>query len=235
VKKLSALLAAVTLAALAVLGAWPAAQDIRTEDRNGDGRPDVWRRYDRLGRLISVGTDNNFDGRADVEESYERGVLVRRESDRNFDNRVDLHEEFDPRTHEQTRSVIDVDGDGAADLLVLFRDGHPVFTAHARPLAVNVRTAARPGGADAPALRDAAGPLVALADPFSADVAVRGASLPAQAPDEWVGLSTSGGLPALRAATVGVPRLSASLAVVGVRSVPLTALPSPALRGPPLS
>src|SRR5690242_5277313 len=101
---------------------------LRTEDHNRDGRPDVWRTYDRHGVLARVALDTNFDGRSDVQEYYERGTLVRRESDRDFNDRVDLIQEFDSKTSESRRSVVDVDFDGTADLLVLFQGDRPVFT-----------------------------------------------------------------------------------------------------------
>src|SRR5580765_2076236 len=118
----------VVVCAAAASLSWWARGDVRAEDQNHDGRPDVWRAYDRQGRLASVALDTNFDGRSDVQEYYERGALVRRESDRNFNDRVDLVQEFDATTREALRSVVDVDFDGTADLLVVFQGGQPVFS-----------------------------------------------------------------------------------------------------------
>ncbi len=150
--------------------------DLRVQDKNGDGRPDTWRLYDHQGRLSEVSVDTNFDGRPDVHEFYRRGALVRRESDRNFNDRVDLVQEFDPATRQHTRSVVDVDFDGTADLLVLFRDGEPVFSKWSRPAP---RPASAPGAAGANAAlytsawaRAARGPLTPLEDPFSGDRSV---------------------------------------------------------------
>src|SRR5215468_10462336 len=89
------------------------AQYVRATDRNGDGRPDEWRRYDQTGRLAQISVDSNFDGRSDVEE-------------------------FDPTTHQHAESVVDIDYDGRADLLVLFRDGRPVFSKRAPEPAVRL-------------------------------------------------------------------------------------------------
>src|SRR5258708_5901630 len=113
--------------------AWP-----RT-NRGSEPRraPDVWRSYTRDGRIASVAVDTNFDGRSDVQEFYQDGALVRRESDRDFNDRVDLVQEFDQTTQQIVRSVVDVNSDGVADLLVLFQDGRPVYTKSAawpRPL-----------------------------------------------------------------------------------------------------
>src|ERR1700681_477964 len=118
---------AIACAAVAATWLWSPAAHVRSADRNGDGRPDIWRTYSRQGQLSYVAIDTNFDGRADVQEYYEHGALVRRESDRDFNDRVDLVQEFDPTTQEHVRSVVDVDSDGTADLLVLFQDGQPVF------------------------------------------------------------------------------------------------------------
>src|SRR6476620_10226346 len=101
----------------------------RADDQNHDGRPDIWRSYNRFGEVVSVALDTNFDGRADVQEYYERGALVRRESDRDFNDRVDLVQHFDPVSHEEVRAVTDLNADGVADLLFLFRDGQPVYAA----------------------------------------------------------------------------------------------------------
>src|SRR4029077_17049201 len=121
-------LCTVPCAAVAAVWQQPATGYVVTEDHNGDGRPDVWRVYDRQRQLSEVSVDTNFDGRSDVHEYYERGALVGRESDRDFNDRVDLIEEFDSTTRDRVRSVVDVDYDGVADLLVLFQRGQPVFT-----------------------------------------------------------------------------------------------------------
>ena len=137
---------------------------LETFDVNRDGRPDRWQYYDAEGAMLRQSVDTNFDGRSDVQESYDGRHLVRRESDRNFDDRIDLTEEFDPVTGEHTRSVVDVDFDGRADLLVLFSHGEPVFS----------QWAPNRSGIEAIASFDAIAPerrgddsLRALGDPFS--------------------------------------------------------------------
>ena len=163
---------ALVFALIAGGATWTSVARTTTDDRNGDGRPDVWRTYDRDGRLVEVAVDSNFDGRSDVEEYYTGGDLIRRESDRNFDDRIDLVEEFDSTTHAQVRATIDTDFDGVADLLILFQDGRPVYTK---------RTTGVPGDR---ILRDAAAagiwqgrqgnaPIAGLEDPFAGDVAAR--------------------------------------------------------------
>ena len=68
----------------------------RAEDRNRDGRPDVWQSFDRNGGIARISVDTNFDGRSDIEEFYEAGTLVRRQTDSDFDDRIDLVQHFDP-------------------------------------------------------------------------------------------------------------------------------------------
>jgi len=165
-------LCALASGAVALAPLWQAAAYVRAEDRNGDGRPDIWRTYDRLGRVSDVTVDTNFDGRSDVHEYYERGALVRRESDRDFNDRIDLVQEFDPTTLEQVRSIVDTDFDGTADLLVLFQDGKPVFSTSAHlvaPLAMNAGAAPDAGAWP----RAARGQLVPLKNPFRGDLAVQ--------------------------------------------------------------
>jgi hypothetical protein len=214
---------------------WPHAPHLRTEDRNGDGRPDVWRQYDDHGQPTEVGIDTNFDGRSDIEEFYEHGTLVRRESDRNFDDRVDLVEEFDAATHEHVRSIVDVDYDGRADLLILFRDGRPVFSKWVSSL-TNL-TQAADGSAHQPRFVRPRGDLDRLAplsDPFSADRSVSGTH-PTPGCHDSVGLSTSGGLPEVCIDALSLVAQSAHLLARDVLAASLAHLSLRSPRGPPLS
>jgi hypothetical protein len=230
-----AFLYTVACAAVAVTMVWPAGRLVRTDDRNGDGRPDVWRHYDTHGQPTEVDIDTNFDGRSDVHEYYDHGVLVRRESDRNFNDQVDLVDEFDPTTHERIRSIVDLDYDGSADLLVLFQDGRPVLSKRVSALPVNLRHTR-----DSSARRSPIEPrrdddrLAPLDDPFRGETAIR------QARTTWpfdggVGLSTSGGLPASPKRAVSPAILSARLVASDVDPRALTDLLSSCPRGPPLS
>ena len=220
-------------AVAAVVSLWTRARDVRTDDQNRDGRPDVWRVYDRQGHLSTVAVDTNFDGRSDVHEYYTAGALVRRESDRDFNDRIDLIQEFDATTREAVRSVSDVDLDGAADLLVLFQGGRPVYSQWAdgrsrtAPAGVSLRRidASRSPGDH---------PLVALEDPFRGDPAVTALRVVAGR-DDYVGLATSGGLPE--------PRRNAARPLAFSSDVPHFKTSHPASasivqyspRGPPLS
>ena len=186
-------LCALAGAAAAAMLLWPPGGDVRTEDQNRDGRPDVWRVYDRQGQLAEVAVDTNFDGRSDVHEYYEGGALVRRESDRDFNDRVDLVQEFDPTTREHARSVVDVDFDGTADLFVLFQGGQPVFSKWAHLVTPAAVSAGATLHAEA-SPRTADDQLAPLEDPFRTDLAVRAIRVGVGF-DDGIGLATSGGLP----------------------------------------
>ena len=193
----AALLCVLSCTTVAGLELWPAGRGRNTADKNGDGRPDVWRFYDTRGRLAEVDVDSNFDGKPDIEEYYERGVLVRRESDRNFNGEADLVEEFDVDTHGHTRSVVDTDYDGTADLLVFFRDNRPVFSKQIRPASPS----RVPNLGQPVSHRSDAGHLGRLFDPSEAETALRTVHK-ATLDEGCVGLSTSGGLPSPRVAII---------------------------------
>ncbi len=219
--------------AAAAVSLWPLGRDIRTDDKNRDGRPDVWRVYDRQGQLATMAVDTNFDGRSDVHEYYERGALVRRESDRDFNDRVDLVQEFDATTRQTVRSLSDVDFDGVADLLVLFQGGQPVYSewAHGRTVALS-GSSAQPSDVGA----SWRGPSTAAA---------RG-SVPrgprdqdrfgwASAPATMWELATSGGLPECRRIAAS-PLASSSDLANASRSTPSSAsVYHCSTRGPPVS
>jgi hypothetical protein len=199
----------------------------RTEDLNRDGRPDVWRAYGRDGRIARVAVDTNFDGRSDVEEFYENGILVRRQTDRNFDDQIDLVQDFDPATRQIVRSLTDVNADGVADLLILFQNGTPVFSkwmstgARDRLPETLARAAAQPSNE----------PPAALLDPFSGDRVFAAVRVDAT-PDEPFSLPAPIG-PAEAIARPVVFAGSAQ-AVASDRPLPTaTPLGTSALRGPP--
>ena len=235
------LLASALVLVCAVIGAgtWgPSAGSLsRTEDRNHDGRPDVWRFYDARGRLVEIARDTNFDGRSDRQEYYDAdGNLIRLEVDRNFDDRVDVVEEFDPSSHERLWSVVDVDFDGTADLLVLFQHGQPVFSTWAglKPAHPAGGWSLAPKstlGAAGVASEGVPGPLASMADPFDSDSAFHGP--PAE---PWTHLalvlSSTAKLPGTPAG--GTPALEASTGYCpGPRATASRALAPSLTRGPP--
>jgi hypothetical protein len=208
---------------------------VRTEDRNHDGRADVWRIYNEYGQLTTVARDTNFDGRSDVHEYYSGGALTRRESDTNFDDRVDLVEEFEPTTHEHVRSLVDVDYDGRADLLILLQRERPVFAQWAGRVATNgpqPRAGTAGGGNVASRTDDDA--LAPLSDPFTTDMAVRGSDVTSESA-AWVGLSASGEFPVPGESATGPVTAFVGLNSHDVRLRTLTGQLSRSPRGPPLS
>jgi hypothetical protein len=214
------------------------------EDRNGDGRPDLWRQYDQWGTLTEVAIDSNFDGRSDVYEYYDdQGALVRRESDRNFNGQIDIIEEFEATTHENVRSVIDVDYDGTADLLVFFHDGRLVVSQWAHPVAADLpvagdlnRRGEAPEHHDAQSVswRHGAGRLAPMTDPFRNDPGVRATRRPLDS-DACAGLSTSGGLPGSSIEAATMMASSAWLVARGNQPRSLTAVLPRSPRGPPFA
>jgi hypothetical protein len=230
-RPLVAILCAVACAVGTSASLWPLTGSSRTEDRNGDGRPDVWRLYDRHGQLSEVAIDTNFDGRSDVREYYQGGVLVSRESDRNFDDRVDLVQQFDSTTHEQARVVEDVDYDGTADLLVLFQGGQAVFSTWAHGATkVAIGSSALNAGI---APRTADDPLTPLEDPFRTDLAVRAVRI-VDGCGDYVPPST-GGVPVSGREIVGRLASSSALALTGRQHAPSAIPDSHSPRGPPVS
>jgi len=170
-------------------------------------RPHIWRHYDDRGQLVEVDVDSNFDGQPDIEEYYERSVLVRRESDRNFNGQTDLVEEFDVATRQETRSVVDTDYDGTADLFVLFQDGRPVFSKQARS-----QKRLEIPNLNIPDVHQDSRHLARVNDPFESDTAIRSTHVPST--DEGCVTECAGGISAVQVMRSWLPpqraRFSAS-------------------------
>lgn len=79
-------------------------------DINGDGRPEQTITYDKQGKVDSVLSDTNRDGRIDTWQYYRQGALHRTEQDRNHDGEVDVKLEYD--SGRPARALMDNDGDG---------------------------------------------------------------------------------------------------------------------------
>jgi hypothetical protein len=229
------LICAVVCATLAGASFWPTAYDTRTEDRNGDGRPDVWRHFNSHGQPTDVRIDTNFDGRSDVQEYYEGGTLVRRESDRNFDDQVDLIEEFDTATREHVRAIVDTDYDGTADVLVLFAEGRPVFSRPLPPVVVE----ARHGGDESVAdwrrdVRRGDDRLVPLRDPSDGELSIRSVHVTSHSDGGVSGPTSTGMVPSSVEATS--PHLAPAQRVpIDQPARILACLSAASPRGPPHS
>ena len=79
--------------------------------------------------MTKITEHTSFDGLPDRFSCLVDGRL-RWESDTNLDGHVDQIDDFDADGY-RTRTVRDTDHDGIADLLVLYRDGAPVYTTRA--------------------------------------------------------------------------------------------------------
>ena len=95
------------------------------EDRDGDGRPDAWERYED--GLLNVRTlDEDGDGVRDTFFRYAGGQLVERLRDSNNDGTTDLVETYADR--QRTRTEEDRSLNGATDTWVTYQrvDGREV-------------------------------------------------------------------------------------------------------------
>lgn len=190
---------------------------LRTDDRNHDGRPDVWRWYDAAGHLVRVDIDTNFDGHADWREEYQDNHRTRLEVDRNYDGRVDRVVEFDPQTDSVLREELDTNFNGHADLLRLYANGRPVF----------VERASNDSAAPDPS---AAGPLSPFSDPFLNDLAVQARAHTPHAIVAVLGLSFVLRLPGRLTAR----RENGAILARRVAHAALARRRTTSLRGPPL-
>jgi hypothetical protein len=191
---------------------------------------DGWQTHRPDAPRSSIAIDTNADGRSDVEELYENGVLVRRESDRDFDNQIDLVQDFDPATRQIVRSITDVNADGVADLLVLFQNGKPVFSKWVTAIA---RVARDDSDVPASARRASHLPLAPLVDPFSGDLAYKPVRVDTR-PDEPFGLPAPLGMPATGTGA-GALATFAPATASDWRVPTLSSLGPSDLRGPPSS
>lgn len=131
----------------ALPGSTAAAGADDVEDRDGDGRPDVWR-YQRDGKLVRevfdddadgtpdrtvhyepggkhvarVEQDDDGDGQADTWILYENGKMSQRRTDTNHDGQADTWTFYD-ESGQITRQAQDLDGDGARDRAEVFENG----------------------------------------------------------------------------------------------------------------
>jgi hypothetical protein len=192
-----------------------------------DGRLDGWRTHHHVAHRSSVAIDTNFDGRSDVKELYENGVLIRRESDRDFDDQIDLVQDFDPATRQIVRSITDVNADGVADLLVLFQNGKPVFSKWVAAITPVARYDSGALGSARPSRL----PLASLVDPFSDDLAYKPVRVDARS-DEPFSVPGPLAAPAIGTGAVAVATFASALAS-DWRVPTLPALGRSDLRGPP--
>ncbi len=90
-------------------------------DVNFDGKIDLMRTFNKKGDLVSERLDHDFDGRVDVVNFFEQGVIVKKEYDTNFDSNVDLWRYFDKGTI--SRKEADLNHDGKTDYWEYYEQG----------------------------------------------------------------------------------------------------------------
>jgi hypothetical protein len=100
----------------------------KSEDRNGDGRPDAWWVYEG-GQIVKFSEDRNYDGRPDSWVIYSNGIIQSDEDDTDFDGRPDVW--FDYEHGEATRRREDLDYDGRPDSETRYVARLPVTTVFA--------------------------------------------------------------------------------------------------------
>lgn len=90
------------------------------EDRNGDGKGDIFWRYEN-GVLVSGTADDNFDGRIDLWSRYQGGRTISDEQDTDFDGEADSF--FSYRNGVVISSTQDRDFNGAPDAFTTYANG----------------------------------------------------------------------------------------------------------------
>jgi hypothetical protein len=89
------------------------AENVTTEDKNKDGKPDVWTYYDSNKRPIKIESDRNYDGKVDLWITYGEKGQRQTDIDLNFDGRPDRHSYY--LYGQRVKMEIDIDYDGKLD------------------------------------------------------------------------------------------------------------------------
>jgi len=96
------------------------AGETKTEDKNKDGKPDLWIFYDDNNRPLKIENDRNFDDKLDLWIIYgEKGARVT-QIDLNFDGRPDMYSYY--RYGQRIKLEIDTDYDGKLDQINEYSD-----------------------------------------------------------------------------------------------------------------
>ena len=92
----------------------------RTLDADRDGHPEEVRYFDeKTKQLVRVEEDRDYDGRLDVWSRYEGGVLTERELDENGDGKPDAWERYG--NGRMVSREVDRDGNGVRDAFYLYQ------------------------------------------------------------------------------------------------------------------
>lgn len=107
------------------------------QDDNGDGVIDEHWRLSASGRHLSTEVDRNFDQRIDAVSTLDGdGHVVRFDADEDFDGVMETHVYYKHNNPELAE--VDLDGDGAADVRTLYRDGVAQTMAYLDPITQKV-------------------------------------------------------------------------------------------------
>jgi len=97
------------------------AEEAKTEDKNNDGRPDMWIYYDNNQRPVKIESDRNYDGKLDLWISYGEKGRRKTEIDMNFDGRPDMYSYY--QYGQRVKLEMDINYDGKLDQISDYRDG----------------------------------------------------------------------------------------------------------------
>ncbi len=142
--------------------------EIRSFDKNGDGKPDKWAVFID-GKVVEIGYDRNHDGKRDFWEFLNpNGRMARTESDRNHDGRPDLVVYYE--NGHLAFKMVDDDYDGVPERIAYFdgdervgltsQDFEQIRSEPSRAMAADSRPgAAKPAASPVPATVAAARPV----------------------------------------------------------------------------
>jgi hypothetical protein len=101
----------IIVSSLSVSLCW--AEEIKKEDKNNDGKPDMWIYYNDNKKPVKIESDGNYDGKPDLWISYGEKGQRRTEIDLNFDGRPDMYSYY--LYGQRVKLEIDIDYDGKLD------------------------------------------------------------------------------------------------------------------------
>lgn len=96
------------------------AEEIKKEDKNNDGKPDMWTYYDDNKRPVRIESDRNYDAKLDLWIFYGEKGQRQTQIDLNFDDRPDMYSYY--KYGQRVKLEIDIDYDGKLDQVNEYRD-----------------------------------------------------------------------------------------------------------------
>jgi|GEM_PF-1220281 len=89
------------------------AEEIKTEDKNNDSKPDIWTYYGDDNRPVKIEADRNYDSKIDLWINYGEKASRTTKIDLNFDGSPDMHSYY--QYGQRVKLEIDSDYDGNLD------------------------------------------------------------------------------------------------------------------------